>query len=125
MGKLFHGGKHSGDFSRGLRPDDAGPGPETYSWSAPYGHALDAMARYPYGNCSGTQGAAGCSVRTWSAVSPEEEAEQPLEARRSQTTPSLLCAISPPSVSSNDHRHKIWAAFAKDPTCDNLAGRAG
>ena len=79
MGKLFHGGKHSGDSSRGLRPDDAGPGPETYSWSAPYWHALDAMARYPYGNCSGTQGGAGCSVRTWAAVSPEEEAEQPLE----------------------------------------------
>ena len=79
-GKIFHGGSHSGGEVDGvhLASDDVGLGPGTYSWSAPYFHASAAMAHYPYGDCKSTEDTT-CSVKTWRAVSPPEEAEHPLE----------------------------------------------
>jgi iduronate 2-sulfatase len=66
MGKLFHGGEHSGDYKKGLASDDVGLGPGTYSWSKPYYHANAAMHHYPYGGV------------TWRAIQPAEEASNPL-----------------------------------------------
>lgn len=79
-GKIFHGGSHSGGVVDGvhLASDDVGLGPGTYSWSAPYFHASAAMAHYPYGDCKSTEDTT-CSIKTWRAVSPAEEAEHPLE----------------------------------------------
>ena len=78
-GKIFHGGVHSGDPQQGLQPDDAGPEPGTYSWSVPYFHAEAAMKHYPYGDCKSERDFK-CSIKSWRAVSPEEEAAHPLEA---------------------------------------------
>lgn len=77
-GKIFHGGAHSGDWSAGLAADDAGPGPNTYSWTLPYFHAEAAMKHYPYGDCKGQKDMA-CTVNSWWAVSPAEEQAHPLE----------------------------------------------
>jgi hypothetical protein len=65
IGKLFHGGGHSGDPTKGLGVDDVGVGPGTYSWSEPYWHAPD-MGHYPYSGVS------------WRAVPLEEEQQFPL-----------------------------------------------
>lgn len=65
LGKIFHGGRHSGNARRGLLPDDAGSGPGTYSWSVPYFHAPD-MTHYPY------------SGKSWRAVQPLEERNYPM-----------------------------------------------
>ena len=65
LGKIFHGGRHSGDPSQGLLPDDAGPAPGWFSWSVPYFHAPD-MKHYPY------------SGPSWRVVGEEEERRFPL-----------------------------------------------
>jgi len=65
MGKIYHGGKASGDAKKGLQSDDAGYGPGTYSWSDPYFHAPN-MQHYPY------------SGNSWRAVPKSEEQQFPL-----------------------------------------------